>query len=231
MIALTQNDVDAKLREEFNAGVEKFALNPLHEKLRGESSIEDKMKFIPRMLFFVLGFKDLMEMVRYEAPGNELEKGVNTHSDEDNYHWKWYLNDLEMIDSTFNEQKVSDLSKMVWSDDSYEVRQTIYLFSRHIQNFNNPVARMLMIEVLELTFDKFKEALHPVLKGNGLFDKLHYFGKTHEESEEGHSTGISDDEIMELVEQLPEEHKKDMIIIVNQLFEQMYRMASNWAEA
>ncbi len=231
MIVLTQEDVNAKLHEEFYVGVEKFAYNPLHEKLRGKSSVEEKMKFIPKMLFFVLGFKDLMEMVRYEYPQSEMEESINTHSDEDNYHWKWYLNDLETIASSFSAQKAMDLPKEVWDDSSYEVRQTIYLFARHIQNFNNPVARMLMIEVLEMTFDKFKEAIHPVLKEHDLYDKLHYFGKLHEESEEGHTTGISDDEIMDLVNQLPDEYKKDMIIIVNQLFEQMYKMADNWSKA
>lgn len=229
----TQQDVDLnfKLLEEFKLGAEKFANSPLHQMLRQDIDIRKQLNFVPRMLFFVMGFKDLMQLVRYENPTNDLEKGVNTHSDEDSNHWEWYLNDLAYMSGEFKNNSSVDLITKVWSDDSMAVRDTIYTFSRYIKQYNDPVARMLMIEVLEITFDKFKEALHPALKRADLYDQLDYFGKMHQETEENHSTGISDDEISELVTLLPSELKEEMIFVVNQLFDQMYAMAKNWAEA
>ena len=239
MISHSQSQVDVqeavdlsfKLQEEFQLGAQKFANNPLHRKLNAGGEIRDNLNFIPRMLFFVMGFKDLMQLVRYEQPANELEESVNVHSDEDSNHWEWYLRDLSFINGQFNNAGSADLITEVWDDKSLEVRKTIYTFARYIQQYSHPVARMLMIEVLEITFDKFKEAIHPALKDADLYNQLDYFGKMHQETEENHSTGISDDEIAELTEKLPDHLKEDMIAIVPQLFDQMYNMAKNWSEA
>ncbi|MEO9869811.1 hypothetical protein [Ekhidna sp.] len=226
-----ENDLNFKLQEEFQLGAEKFANNPLHQKLKQEVDIRKQLNFVPKMLFFVMGFKDLMQLVRYENPTNDLEKSVNTHSDEDSNHWEWYLNDLAFMSGQFKNASSVDLITDVWGDSSMEVRETIYSFSRYIKQYTDPVARMLMVEVLEITFDKFKEALHPALKDADLYSQLDYFGKMHQETEENHSTGISDDEIAELTMLLPEELKEEMIPIINHLFDQMYNMAKNWAEA
>ena len=224
-------ELDVQLREEFILGAEKFASNPLHQKLKSDDSIQDKLKFIPRMLFFVLGFKDVMQLVRYEGELNELKESVNTHSDEDSNHWEWYLNDLAFMSGHFKEFQGADLISKTWADETLEVRRTIYSFNRYVQQYDHPVARMLMIEVLEITFDKFKAVIHPVLKNADLYDQLEYFGKKHQETEENHSTGISDDEIAHLINLLPDEMKEDMVEIVRDLFNQMYRMTSNWAQA
>lgn len=226
-----ENDLNFRLQEEFQLGAEKFANNPLHQKLRQDIDIRDQLNFVPSMLFFVMGFKDIMQLVRYENPMNDLEKSVNTHSDEDSNHWEWYLRDLAFMNGQFKNASSVDLITNIWADETLEVRETIYTFSRYIKQYKDPVARMLMIEVLEITFDKFKEALHPALKKADLYGQLDYFGKMHQETEENHSTGISDDEIAELTMLLPEDLKGDMIPIVNELFDQMYTMAKNWAEA
>jgi hypothetical protein len=228
---LVNQDINFKLQEEFQLGAAKFANNPLHLKLRGNGDVKDKLNFIPRMLFFVMGFKDLMQVVRYENPKNELEESVNTHSDEDSYHWEWYLSDLRFINGRFENQSASNAITEVWADESYQVRETIYLFAQHIKNYSDPVARMLMVEVLEITFDKFKAALHPVLKDADLYYQLEYFGKRHQETEENHTTGISENEIAGLIAQLPNDLKEEMLLVINQLFDQMYNMAKNWSEA
>ncbi|WP_421898616.1 hypothetical protein [Marinoscillum sp.] len=228
---ITHEDINFKLQQEFQYGALKFANNPLHKKLKGDGQVLDKLIFLPRMLFFVMGFKDLMQLVRFEQPQNNLEESVNTHSDEDSYHWEWYLKDLASMSGQFKNGNSIDLITNVWDDESLAVRKTIYAFSRHMQNMTDPVARMLMVEVLEITFDKFKEAIHPVLKDADLYDRLEYFGKMHQETEENHTTGISEDEISGLIEALPDHLKNDMLLVVRELFDSMYLMAANWAEA
>ena len=224
-------NLDLQLREEFFLGAEKFANNPLHRFLKEDHPIEEKLKFVPRMLFFVLGFKDIMEMVRYTGALGEYEKEVNTHSDEDSHHWEWYLNDLAFMDVKFKNAKPIDLVKQIWESDSFEVRKTIYVFNSYVKKYEHPIIRMLLIEILEMTFDKFKDVIHPILKEADLYDQLDYFGQKHEEMEAGHSTtGHSDDEITHLIGLMPEENKAELVPIVNELFDQMYQMTANWAK-
>jgi hypothetical protein len=239
MLTQSQNKVDPKmdidygfkLHEEFQLGTLKFENNPLHQMLKKEASINEHLRFLPKMLFFVMGFKDLMKIVRFANPENELQESVNTHSDEDSNHWQWYLDDLTSVSEQFGKTNSVDLITYLWHEDTLETRQTIYQFARHIQNTENPAARMLLIEVLEITFDKFKEAIHPVLKKSDLYDQLDYLGKKHQDTEENHSIGISDDEISLLISLLNDYEKREMISIVHQLFDQMYKMAKNWSEA
>lgn len=230
-VDVNEKDIAFQLMEEFKLGALKFENNPINKLLREDRPVHEKLKFIPRMLFFVLGFKDLMNLVRYENATNETELAVNAHSDGDSHHWEWYLQDLEFISGWFKNEKSIQLIKDIWDDEIFESRKTIYVFSKYIQNTEDPVARMLMVEVLEITFDRFKDAIHPVLKDEGLYDQLDYFGLKHQESEESHETGIDDDEVAHLVSQLSDDMKKEMIPIVGKLFDQMYTMTKNWAEA
>lgn len=225
-----EQDINFRLQEEFLLGSAKFENNPLHHVLKGNAPTNEKLKFIPDMLFFVMGFKDLMNLVRYETPQNELERDVNAHSDNDDYHWKWYLQDLAFLDEQFKNENSIDLICNVWDNVSFEGRNSVYVFARYMQEYQHPAARMLMVEVLEIGFGIFLSYLHPVLKESGLYDKLDYFGKKHQDVEESHDTGTSDDEISGLIEQLPENIKEDMLIIINQLFNQIYKMTENWAE-
>lgn len=228
---LQSEKLDIKLQEEFLLGAAKFASNPLHQILKGDATpIGDKLKFIPDMLFFVMGFKDLMHLVRYENPQSDLERDVNAHSDNDDYHWKWYLQDLALLSERFKNENSIDLVSSVWNQGSFEGRNSIYVFARYMQEHSDPAARMLMVEVLEIGFDIFKDHLHPVLKTAGLYDQLDYFGKKHQDVEEAHETGIGDDEIAHLIGVLPDHLKEDMAVIVNQLFDQIYKMAVSWAE-
>lgn len=223
-------DLHFKLQEEFKLGIAKFADNPLHLMLKQDNiEIKNKLAFIPDMIFFVMGFKDLMHLIRYENPKNELEKAVNEHSDNDDYHWKWYLQDLAFLSEKFKNQGSIDLICDVWDDSTFEGRNSIYVFSRYMWQYPHPAARMLMVEVLEVGFDIFKDHLHPVLKEAELFDQLDYFGKKHQEVEENHATGIEDEDIEALIPQLPENIKGEMVVIINQLFDQIYNMAESWS--
>lgn len=225
----TELDIAHKLRKEFYFGAAKFANNPLHQKLRSDLPIKSKLSFLPKMVFFVMGFKDLMQIVRYPNPVNQEQENVNIHSDEDSNHWVWFLKDLKLVSGKFSNTQPDELIASVWSDDTLAVRNTIYTFSRYIRNIEEPVARMLMVEVLEITFNKFKEAIHPVLKNAGLYDQLAYFGKVHQETEENHTTGTSDDEIGHLIDLLPDHLREEMLLVVNELFDHMYQMAASWS--
>jgi hypothetical protein len=226
-----KEDLDFRLLEEMKLGAEKFANNPLHQKLREERPIREQLTFVPKMLFFVMGFKDLMQLVRYESPQSKLEQSVNTHSDEDSNHWEWYLRDLVFMNGQYKNSDAVDLVSTIWDDKTVAVRDTIYTFMRYLKQYEDPAARMLMIEVLEITFDKFKESIHPVLKKADLYHQLDYFGALHQETEENHSTGISESEIAQLISLLPEDIKTEMIDIIPHLYDQMYKMTQAWAES
>ena len=52
---------------------------------------QDALAFAPSMSYFVLGFRDILELVKYTNPQSDLEKAINHHCEEDSEHWKWFL--------------------------------------------------------------------------------------------------------------------------------------------
>ena len=57
-----------------------------------------RLSFIPAMMFFTMGFKDILAALRDPADTSPLQQSVHQHCDEDAFHWKWYLDDLATID-------------------------------------------------------------------------------------------------------------------------------------
>src|SRR5690348_15890972 len=67
-----------------------------------EGSDEDRFAFVPAQLFLVLGFRDILSFLKVANPKTDLDALINVHCQEDLDHWKWYLEDLEMLGFTLS---------------------------------------------------------------------------------------------------------------------------------
>lgn len=154
----------------------------------------ESLRFVPRMTFFVLGFKDMLEASRVENPQNHLDEDINAHCEEDSEHWLWFLEDLDRLAkiginiSTENDYK-TDILKTVWSDDTYVIRQHTYKVMSHIMNATSTEERLIIIDCLEAAFSTFITGLNHLTKNTGLYQTLRYFGEEHHEDEAGHAMG------------------------------------------
>jgi len=166
--------------------------SPLCQWLRSDKvTHEDRLSFTPSMLFFVLGFKDMLSAMHVSNPKTEIDLEINTHCDEDLDHWKWYLRDLEslgFIPQSWG-SRMSDMFKQIWGDESYEVRNLVYTIVHQVKKFNNPLMSLIMIEYLEAAFAVFIRHMLVPIKQLGYFEQLEYFGKVHVEKEAAHSRG------------------------------------------
>jgi hypothetical protein len=109
--------------------------------LRDEKIIfNDKTAFIPAMSFFVLGFRDILRYLEYKTPQNEIEMMINTHCQEDSFHWKWFLSDMEKLGFGLHSwgSSVTDLLDKMWSDEDIPMRDMVYETFILINHHNNP---------------------------------------------------------------------------------------------
>ncbi|MDH5325298.1 MAG: hypothetical protein OEZ68_20055 [Gammaproteobacteria bacterium] len=159
--------------------------------LREDDDAEDKLKFVPSMLFFVLGFKDILESMSVSEPGTYLELEVNTHCLEDMDHWKWYLEDLGRLGFSEKSWGPSSFSiiENIWSSKSFVVRDLVYTTIYHVKRHNNPLISLVTIEMLEAAFGVFIDSMKDQLQHSGLYNRLQYFGKLHVDKELAHSRG------------------------------------------
>ncbi|NEP01031.1 MAG: hypothetical protein F6K58_20700 [Symploca sp. SIO2E9] len=199
---------------------------------------EEKISCLYRMTFFILGFKDLMLLMRYQSPVSDLELMLNQHSEEDSQHWHWFLKDLRClnIDHKFGKD-VTQAFAQIWSNDYFPIRKMVYKMMHYVQQYHHPAFRLLMVIVLECGFTTFAEVMHPVLKKAGMYEKLEYFGQVHKDAESDHQAGSyfdAEDHFGELlslcVNNLSEAEYLEAKAMVKALFSDLYTMHECFAK-
>lgn len=160
-----------------------------------DHSISNKLSFAPAMLFFAMGFKDILQNLKDDASQDAMQRSVNIHCDEDGEHWKWYLNDLTKIPNGkyFLKKSYDKIFAEIWSERYASVRHLVYNCMHLSKMYTSPFHRLVIIESLEGTFDCFNESVFELVARFGLDEELEYFGQVHAHSEADHAMERSAD--------------------------------------
>ncbi|MCY4177874.1 MAG: hypothetical protein OXD32_05180, partial [Endozoicomonadaceae bacterium] len=194
-------------------------------------SVDEKMSFTPPMLFFIMGFKDLLSCIWIKNPKNALEKNISTHCEEDIEHWKWYVEDLNQLGYAKLGSNLLNFTSFLWSEDTKESRELIYKAFNYHYTKPSTVIDLILIEIMEATFGSFSESLYLYTEKNPEINTLKFFGETHRIAEKNHKAGnwLEHNEIDEtiLAIKLNDEERAFATKMVTDLFnafEQMYAM-------
>ncbi|HYG39987.1 MAG TPA: hypothetical protein VD908_15275 [Cytophagales bacterium] len=200
----------------------------------GNLPVQERLSFIPSMLFFVMGFKDVLETLEVKDTTDPIQKKVNTHCLEDEGHWRWYLHDLKELEfnSSYLNNTKYKIFELLWHDDHKAAREMIYQTIHYSKlSAGIPGAKLVIIEVLEAAFAAFLSNMHKLVKEAGLFDTLEYFGKRHQDQEDNHSIGSWLDEEQHknsLEKDIPAEHIPFTQQVINNLFDHFDAMFDCW---
>lgn len=149
---------------------------------------ETRLSFAPDMLFFVMGFRDTLLTLTDRSNPDYFQSIVNTHCVEDGTHWEWFLQDMDTLFPPKQSpwQSLSSSARHIWADDKWEVRNLVYETTHAVKATTSSFLKLVIIQVLEATFDAFNDSIIHPLRELGLFDSLLYFGQNHLDAEEGH---------------------------------------------
>lgn len=213
----------------------------LTEGSKNLSSYQDVFCFSPNMLYFILGFKDILSHLEYQNPKTEIEKYINLHCFEDKNHWMWYLQDLKTLGYSESIQNWSEFIKNIWNDENKPTRDLVYLSIYYIKKFNNPIASLTLIECMESAFGVFMNCLNKRLDKSELYKNLHYFGETHHIQETNHTLGhwiedtnspLSITNHHEIIDEIQVEsiQKAQMLNMVDEIFQQFDLVFNTWLQ-
>lgn len=152
------------------------------------------LRFAPSMAFFVLGFRDLLEISKVANPKTKNDHSLNKHCSEDANHWLWFINDvnalaaMNIIDGQSFDNRNTVLQHL-WADANYSVRLHTYTIAGYLLNAKSTEEKLVIIDCLEAAFSVFMSGLNQHTQKNGLYDKLRYFGRDHHIDEASHSQG------------------------------------------
>ncbi|MCT4643094.1 MAG: hypothetical protein N4A33_12455 [Bacteriovoracaceae bacterium] len=157
----------------------------------GNSNINPnkRLEFVPSMMFFIMGFKDLLSQIEIENPKTKLEFIISNHCKEDLGHWVWYIEDLKQLGFDTWSKDLLNFSADLWSDNTKEARELIYKSFSYFYSKPSLINDLVLIEVMEATFGAFITPMEKCVKEAGSFNQLKFFGHIHHHAEENHSTG------------------------------------------
>ena len=149
----------------------------------------ERLSFVPAMMFFTMGFKDMLAALRDEHDDSPLQQSVHRHCDEDSFHWQWYLEDLARIEHGRRLLGVPPAQAFtdIWGEDNRATREVVYHTIFLAKTHRTPFLRMAIIEALEATFACFNEPMYRLVAELGLSERLDYFGKVHQHAEANHA--------------------------------------------
>ena len=131
---------------------QEFANLPFFEYLL-DKSIDPKQRLIwvPCFTHVTMSLSELNKYVlRQEPSDNPIQKIINKHTYEEDYHWIWFLEDIKKLD--FNHRlNFIDTINFFWSESTRKTRQLSYQLFSLCSSFQDPILRLIIIEAIEGT--------------------------------------------------------------------------------
>jgi hypothetical protein len=166
-----------------------YAREPLFQFLQDTSiPAAKRLSFAPCVAHFVMSFADLYADVLFEEPTQDkYQQLVNTHTKEDENHFRWFLADLEKLGAD-PQVRFSDALRFVWGTHTRQMR----LLSYHMCRLGfrvEPLQKLVLVQCIEgagkVTVDNVAKVGREFCQQTGA--RLVYFGPHHSETESEHT--------------------------------------------
>ena len=201
---------------------------------REDVSVAEKFSFVPAMVFFIMGFRDILDSLKQASLRTPVEKLVSQHCEEDAGHWCWYVEDLSRLgfDLSAWGRDLTSFFTRLWSSETQECRNLVYSTTHYVRSAPSPEVLLVIVEVMEATFGVFSDALYASLRGTPAYSELEFFGSKHRQMEQSHSignwtaTGNHSAEIYEIP--ISREVEEAALNVVDDLFSQFHKMFDEW---
>lgn len=147
--------------------------------------------FSPVMIDFIMSFADLNKwFLRYEDPQDEFQQNINTHTEEDATHSRFFVENWShlKLGDTHNWSASKGLWWLFHAEGTAAVRRFGMDILALAASFPDPMVRFPMMEAIEICGDIFFAATAPIAKlMESQEDVEHiYYGQFHRDRETGH---------------------------------------------
>ncbi len=195
---------------------QEYAQHPFFQYLADpEIDPYQKLSFAPVIAPLALEFGELCNRVFKQEPTTDpLQAMVNQHAEEEHFHWQWLIEDLEKLGIDYS-MRFSDALKFIWSKHTRVARSMYYRFERYTEG-DDPILKLVAIEVAEVTANVFFRATRPIalqLQAT-TGQELRYFGMCHNQVENTHTLHMPDSmEILRNLEVSEETFQRSLEVV------------------
>ncbi|MDJ0531812.1 MAG: hypothetical protein QNJ70_04815 [Xenococcaceae cyanobacterium MO_207.B15] len=194
---------------------------PLFEFMQDQSIAPiNRLSFAPCAAPFIMSFSDLCKYVLRQDPTNDpIQKIINLHTYEDDFHWQWFLADLEKLDFNYSIQLNHSL-RFLWSDKTKTSRFITHELYKLIVE-SEPVEKLIIMEAIEATAEVLLSITKEITEELQLItnQEYQYFGSSHCDCEQDHNAHSNDvNKFIETI-YISERTRQKSIYLVEKVFE------------
>lgn len=175
-----------------------FAEHPFIRFLHDDTvPARQRLTYAPFGAYFVLAFGEFNRDVLPSTEDSPEQEMVNRHAAEDEKHYAWFLNDLEILgfDPTC---RFTDVLRFLWSDEGRHARE-LSLYVNAVTRGASASLRLVIIEALEAQGNVWLTATAHAASTHPDRERLLYFSPHHLERETGHAIGSEVEQIQSIV--------------------------------
>jgi Pyridine nucleotide-disulphide oxidoreductase len=197
-----------------------FSKLPLFEFMRDKSwEPRQRLAFAPCAAQFVMSFADLNKYVFRDEPTTDpIQEMINQQTYEDDYHWNWFLEDLEKLGLS-PQQSLSDTLRSLWSDECRTSRLVANELYRLAYKANS-IRKLIVIEATEATGNTMLAVSAQVIQDLTAISQqeYQYFGNHHLKVDAGHTCNAS--EAKRFIEEitLTEAEEQEYLQVIDEVF-------------
>ena len=185
-----------------------------------EINPEQRLAFAPCAAPFIMGFSDLCKYsLRQENTDDKVQMILNKHTYEDDFHWQWFINDLEKLG--FNcLLSLNSAIQFLWSEQTKVSRLITHELHSLIIDAT-AIEKLIIMEAMESTADVLLSATKLVSEELKLVthQEYDYFGTGHCDAEHDHNTNSQNArEFIRSIE-IPVQQRERCAYLVERVFE------------
>ena len=149
-----------------------------------------RLQFMPYWTFFSMGASDILDnWIRVQNPQSELEHRINAFIAEDNWHYNFFVHDMDhVLGYTIDDfGSYGAFLRHIWGDESRAVRMLVYT-SAKVTISKDPLVTLASFEAMEEGLDLLFDSVYDnIFKVEEEFRHMQYFGSTHIDLERNHT--------------------------------------------
>ncbi len=125
--------------------------------------------------------------LRQEPTNDKIQALLNQHTYEDDFHWQWFLEDIQKLGFNFSLQ-FNDSLEFLWGQKTKSSRLLTYQLYQYIAQ-SEPIEKLVLLEAIEATSDVLVSATQKVVEELRLTTNFEYkyFGDCHFDAESNHN--------------------------------------------
>jgi hypothetical protein len=194
--------------------------------LLGDHSIpgEKRLSWAPLIVPFIMGYSDLNKYIfrNEENQGDRIQKDLNIHTFEEDFHWQWMLDDFDVLGINAN-VSMADAARIYWSPGFTESRLLVMKIARLAAMYPESYQIFAMVEAIEsisITIFRYCCGIK-----NRYGQECQFFGNKHYEAEAGHS--IKEEGVESLQIKLDDRQRR----IAYEIIDEAFTMFRKWCDS